>query len=98
MDFHATLSCMELHASTPEDAAIVRRFADEVRAELARKRLTAADLAAALGVSQHTIGSRLNGKRPFNAFEMILVSRFLGIAVSELWMRATGARALAVAS
>lgn len=86
---------MELHAPVPEDAIGARRFADEVRAELARKRLSASDLASALGLSQHTVGRRLNGSTPFNAVEMVMASRFLGVSLSILWARATDEKAKA---
>ncbi|KIP88775.1 hypothetical protein RU09_14725 [Microbacterium sp. MEJ108Y] len=89
---------MELHASTPEDANTARRFADEVRAELARQRRTAGELALAIGTTQHTIGRRLNGSKPFNAIEMVLAARFLGVSLPVLWERATAPQQTAVAS
>lgn len=92
------VNCMELHASTPEDANTARRFADEVRGELARQRRTAADLALAIGTSQHTIGRRLSGAKPFNAVEMVLAARFLGIGLPVLWERATAPQPAEVAS
>lgn len=88
---------MELHASTPEDANTARRFADEVRAELARQRRTYAELALAIGTTQQTIGRRLNGDTPFNAVEMVLAARFLGIGLPVLWGRATAPQGSAVA-
>ncbi|WP_136056301.1 helix-turn-helix transcriptional regulator [Microbacterium sp. K24] len=89
---------MELHASTPEDANTARRFADEVRAELARQRRTFAELALALGTTPQTVGRRLNGDTPFNAIEMALAARFLGIGLPVLWERATAPQPEAVAS
>lgn len=88
---------MELHASISSEAT-ARRFADEVRAELARQRRTAAELALAIGMSQHTIGKRLNGSIPFNAIEMALVANFLGVTLVTLWARATAPVVEAVAS
>lgn len=88
---------MELHAS-PDVDATAHRFADEVRAELARQRRTAAELALAIGTTQQTIGRRLNGSTSFNAVEMVLAARFLGVALSVLWERATAPQAKAVAS
>ncbi|WP_303708450.1 MULTISPECIES: hypothetical protein [Microbacterium] len=83
---------MELHALTREDATTARRFADEVRGELARQRRTAGELALAIGTSQHTIGRRLSGAMPFNAVEMVLAARFLGVGLPVLWERATAAQ------
>ena len=89
---------MELHAPPTLDAIAATRFADEVRAELARQRRTAADLAAAINVTQHTIGRRLSGTTPFNAIEMVMAARFLGISLAVLWERATAPREVAAAS
>lgn len=89
---------MELHAPGVEDANAARRFADEVRAELARQRRTAAELAAAVGITQHTIGRRLSGSKPFNAVEMVMAARFLAISLSVLWERAASTAEEAVAS
>lgn len=89
---------MELHASPVEDARTARRFADEVRAELARQRRTAGELALALGITQHTIGRRLSGDTFFNASEMVLAARFLGIGLVVLWERALAPQQAAVAS
>lgn len=88
---------MELHAPISDDSTS-RRFADEVRAELARQRRTATELALAIGTTQQTIGRRLNGATPFNAIEMVLASRFLGVSLPVLWERATAPRSTAVAS
>lgn len=89
---------MELHATLPDEAETARRFADEVRGELARQRRTAAELALAIGSTQQTIGRRLSGATPFNAIEMAFLSRFLGIPLSLLWERATAPQPRAVAS
>ncbi|MFJ2535893.1 hypothetical protein [Microbacterium maritypicum] len=75
---------IEQHASD-----VVRRIAEEVRAELARKRLPARRLAVVLGVTEGTIGRRLNGETPFNTVELILTSAFLGLGYTELMDRAT---------
>lgn len=73
------------------------RVADEVRAELARQRKTAADLAAALGIGQHTVGSRLKGSVPFTVPELMLAASWLGITVGELVVRAERAEKKAAA-
>ena len=89
---------MELHASDPDDANNAANFADEVRAEMARKRITAAELAIALGISAHTMGRRLSGQTPFNSFEMVIVARRLGVSLVTLWERAAAPREMAEAS
>ncbi|HWU28932.1 MAG TPA: helix-turn-helix transcriptional regulator [Microbacterium sp.] len=77
-------------------AAVTSRIADEVRAEMARQKKTGAELAAVLGITQHTVGRRLNGATPFNMIELILVAAWLGISLGELIRRAE--TPLAVAS
>jgi hypothetical protein len=89
---------MELHASHPEDANNAKYFADEVRAEMARKRITAAELALSLGISAHTMGRRLSGQTPFNSNEMVIVARRMGVSMAVLWERAAATRSMAVAS
>jgi len=80
----------EVRAAFEEHANdVVRRIAEEVRAELARKRLPARKLAAVLGVTEGTVGRRLNGETPFNTIELILTSGFLGLSYTELTDRAT---------
>jgi len=88
---------MENQAVEQHAADVVRRLADEVRAELARQRLSARALASKLGVSEHTAGRRLNGDTPFNTVELMITSAFLGLSYTELMERATR-EALAVAS
>lgn len=72
---------------TPEEAAAVS-VADEVRAELARQRKTATELAVVLGITQHTAGRRLNGGTPFNIIELFAVASWLGLTVAEIARRA----------
>jgi hypothetical protein len=89
---------MELHASDLDDANNAAQFADEVRAEMARKRVTAAELAIALGVTAQTMGRRLSGQTPFNAIEMVIVARRLNVSLATLWERAAAPREVAKAS
>lgn len=70
------------HAARARDAA--RDVADTVRAELARQRRTAGDLAVALGVTPHTVGKRLNGTIPFDMAELYVVAAFLSIPITRL--------------
>lgn len=60
------------------------RVAGEVRAELARQRKTAADLSAALGVTQHTAGRRISGEVPFDVIELAQVAIWLGVPLAQL--------------
>jgi transcriptional regulator with XRE-family HTH domain len=56
--------------------------ADAVRAELARKRRTRADLASALEMTPYTLGRRLSGKTPFTIPEIVAASVFLGVPLA----------------
>ncbi|MCC4906927.1 helix-turn-helix transcriptional regulator [Microbacterium sp. cx-59] len=88
---------MELHASDEAANQLAsQRLAGEMRAELARQKRTASDLAAALGITPHTVGRRLNGDVPFNMIELATACRWLGIDLTEFVGRAsTGAKAMA---
>ena len=80
---------MELHA--PDMAAHIsssQRIAGELRAELARKKRTAGEAAAAVGITPHTMGRRLNGDSPFNVIELSLLCRWLDVDFATLVRRA----------
>lgn len=67
--------------------------AAEVRAGLARNEKTIGDLAARLGVAQHTAGARLKGKPGFSIAELEVAADFVGETSDELLRRARAARA-----
>ncbi|MGR9839052.1 helix-turn-helix domain-containing protein, partial [Escherichia coli] len=60
------------------------RLAGEVRAELARQKRTAGEMAQVLGITAHTAGRRLSGAVPFNVTELDAVARWLGVDVASL--------------
>lgn len=53
-----------------------------IRAELARRRMTQAQLAAALGLSQPSISMRLNGSLDWKHSEMQAVARIFGMRLT----------------
>lgn len=55
-------------------------IAAEVRAGLARKKMTQRELAEQLGMGLPTLSRRLNGHTPFNTDELLAISSALGIA------------------
>lgn len=63
------------------------RLAEEIRAELSRQQKSRTDLAAAMGVSQNTLTSRLTGRYPFLVDEVAACAAFLGMSTSELIAR-----------
>lgn len=88
---------MEVHADLDAAARLAsERVAGEIRAELARQKRTANDMATELGIAPHTAGRRLNGERPFNVIELVAVCRWLGIDMVAVV--GAGARESAAAS
>lgn len=59
--------------------------ADEVRAHLARHRVTQRDVASLLGKAQPTISRKLDGRTPFTLRELALIADRLGVEVSEFF-------------
>ena len=64
------------------------RLAREVRAELARRGMSRAQLADQAGINRHTIQRRLSAQHPFTYEELANVARALGLPLSELIERA----------
>lgn len=60
------------------------RVAASVRAEMARRDVTQARLAEALGMTQPAISRRVSGQLPFDVDELHRIARFLDIPVSAL--------------
>ena len=76
---------MTSHATRGSKTASL--VAGQVRAELARRNKTAADMAKELGCNQHTAGRRLNGSVPFTAAELVQIAAWLGIDTADLFPR-----------
>lgn len=58
--------------------------AANVRAELARRNLTQADLAEVLDISQAQVSARLRGRARLHLGEVALIAAFLDVPVSDL--------------
>lgn len=58
---------------------VAERSASEVRAELAKQRRTATELAAVLGITPQTVGRRLSGETPFDVIELVSAAEWLGV-------------------
>lgn len=65
-------------------ATATETVADNVRAEVARARLTQARIAHTLGVSQQAVSSRLNGRTPFALEELVSLAALLDVPLSTL--------------
>jgi transcriptional regulator with XRE-family HTH domain len=58
--------------------------AANVRAELARHRITQTEVAERLGVSRQNVAQRLNGTVDFRVGELISIASMLGISIADL--------------
>jgi predicted transcriptional regulator len=58
--------------------------ADNVRAEMARRRVRQVDLAAALGISQTATHRRVTGEIPFDVDQLAVVADLLGVTRTHL--------------
>lgn len=72
---------------------LTEEIAANVRAELARKRSTQAQLAAELGITQQSVSAKLLGKRPFSIAEVAKAAEFLEVAPAALYGEQFGERA-----
>lgn len=55
-----------------------------LRAELARRKITQAEAALALGVSQSGMSQRLNGNANISAYELYVLANRLGVQIDAL--------------
>jgi transcriptional regulator with XRE-family HTH domain len=60
------------------------QVAANVRAEMARHRVTQAQLATVLGLHQMSVSRRLNGEVPFDVNELVAVADYLGVDPAAL--------------
>lgn len=57
---------------------------DNIRAEMARRRVTQKDLANLLGLSQSRVSARISGKSPWQLDDLIPVAEALGVSIDVL--------------
>lgn len=60
------------------------RVAAEVRAHMARQKVTASRLSTEVGIPQATLSRKLNGKTPFLVDELMSIGDVVGFDVVEL--------------
>ena len=65
--------------------AVQEAIAEEVRAELARKRLSGVRAAKALGWTQNYIARRMIGAVPFDAVDLVALAELLGIPAARFF-------------
>jgi len=66
------------------EATPAKRVASTVRAEMARRKKTHGELAAALGLTRSSMHRRMTGELPLNVDELHAVASFLNIPVGVL--------------
>lgn len=69
---------------TPEVLDRRTRIASEVRAEMARQKISKNDVAKEINVSLPTLTRRLSGDRPFYVDELDALSRLFRVPLSDL--------------
>lgn len=67
-----------------QPSTLAGSVAAEVRAQLARRQLTGAALAAAIGRSEMYVSRRLRGDVPFDLVDVEQAAEFLGVAIADL--------------
>lgn len=90
---------MSTIAHLPERDATVDTIAANIRAEVARARLTDAEFAARFGLTPMSMSRRLSGATPFTTAEVARAATFFGVSIESLFtphpgpspLRATGA-------
>lgn len=60
-----------------------RRVAAEVRAELARQKVSQETLCQRIGMSQSTLSRRITGDYPFDTTELAKIAEALGVTVTR---------------
>lgn len=75
---------MTIAADTGEWELLSEGVARRVRGLLAERRLTQADAAEALALSQQAFSRRATGRVPFQLDEIAVIARFLGVSEAAL--------------
>lgn len=65
-------------------SGIRETVAGGVRAELARRRMSASKLARQTGLKQSYLSRRMTGETPFNVDDLALIAAALGVSMSTL--------------
>lgn len=78
------------HVSMTDKTLLSARVAGEIRAEMARRRISGRSLASELGVSQAWMSGRLSGATPIDLNDLELIAQGIGVEAVELLSRAPG--------
>lgn len=74
-------------------SGIRQAVASAVRVELARRNMSAAELARRAGVRQSYISRRMTGESPFNIDDLARIADVLGVQMADLLPRTSQAAA-----
>lgn len=64
--------------------AVTATVIENIRAQMARKRLSQKDIADHLGVTQPAVSARLSGKTPIDVEELSKIADLLDLSAAEL--------------
>lgn len=70
--------------SGTDQATLSVRVAEEIRGWMGKRRVTGAELARRLGVSQMWVSYRLSGKQPIDLNDLEMISKALSVPVRQL--------------
>lgn len=79
---------------TVRDTPTREHVAEEIRALLGRRRLSASELARMMGVSQPYLSRRLTGDVAIDVDDLALIARILGVQMTDLLPRSQEGRVL----
>ena len=72
---------------TPPRGRLREHAAEEIRVILARKRMSAAELARRTGIKQSTMARRMTGETAFDLDDLEVIADVLGVDVADLLPR-----------
>lgn len=84
-------SAVHTHAMS-ENQTLSDYVAGEIRATMARRRMSGRQLATLLGASQTWVSSRLSGATPIDLNDLARIAELLGVYPTDLLPRATEGR------
>lgn len=75
---------MSDNPTVPPGGRLRERTAEEIRVILARRRMSAAELARRTGIKQSTMARRMVGETAFDLDDLEVIANALGVKVSDL--------------
>jgi transcriptional regulator with XRE-family HTH domain len=66
------------------DSTLNDRVAEEIRVQLARKNISASELARRAGMTQRSVSRRITGEKSIDMNDLERIAKALGVAVAQL--------------